>query len=172
MPRGLPRPLCPELNLPVPWNVCDNADGTYLLGALDPDRTMEGEKNKLCQVCGDGLPEEAVFVVSQRDFSIVDALGLHERCARLALAHCPALRGHPKYDDVSQDYAQQMIAYVANTVEALATDNMSDEDRARFWRNQREFNRQPLPFPFPREDTTWANTTPSVMGPTTSTGQS
>ncbi len=81
---------------PVPWvSPSDN------LAAGAMVRRQEMFENELCHVCGEGFDGRVAFFVNERPprdlrgkiiLPMTDAL-LHERCARLALGHCPVLRG-------------------------------------------------------------------------------
>ena len=98
--EGWPRPIIG--GWPIPW-VSPPED----LSQTDGDRLLEVIANRLCQVCG--LPHakgERVFLCvsaenegtnrkadlnSMTVFPMDNAV-MHERCARLAVARCPALR--------------------------------------------------------------------------------
>lgn len=112
---GLPRPLdtykprdrpdVPEKRLPVPWNQ------SSAWGAIEPVREARCIVNSYCQVCGLVVEEGVVIVCPNKgsrikpayfhqdlgvNFTIVDNAPLHERCAKLAFAHCPDLREDPQ----------------------------------------------------------------------------
>lgn len=111
---GLPRPLdsykprdCPDVPeklLPVPWNQSTS------WGAIEPIRESKCIVNSYCQVCGLAVEAGVVVVCPNKghrikpayfhsdlgmNFTVVDNAPLHERCAKLAFAHCPDLRDDP-----------------------------------------------------------------------------
>lgn len=97
---GWPRPVID--GWPIPW-VSPPED----LSFTDGDRLLAVIAGKLCQVCGLGhQPGDRIIVYVSADnegtgrdvdladqtvFAMDNAI-LHDRCARLALARCPALR--------------------------------------------------------------------------------
>lgn len=119
-PAGWPRPRGADREgnvFPVAWITLPPN-----FARMDPDRGVAAIKGRLCQVCGEGH-EEGAEVVGFLDAELRDAQTfkqvhpgydfpaephdhldrlvlkakdgamLHERCARLAIATCPHLRG-------------------------------------------------------------------------------
>lgn len=104
---GLPRPRNRD-GIPVPWNAAHPDE----LGQRDTKRTKRTAGGWICQVCGLRLPADESAVL----FGTIDPTGkvdtpapgeripedvgvhamdhglLHRPCARIALAHCPALK--------------------------------------------------------------------------------
>ena len=94
---GMPRPLAPNKGAlrPVPWT---NADEW---GILDQYRAQKCEKGSLCLVCGKPVDTGFVFTAAkhmpvltcQDDLEhAVDNGPLHERCAKMTVAHCAHIR--------------------------------------------------------------------------------
>lgn len=56
---------------------------------------MECVNEDVCAVCGDAVPDEIVYVATHAGDSLLlmdQGVLMHERCARLSLAHCPHMR--------------------------------------------------------------------------------
>lgn len=120
-PAGWPRPRRPNregVSFPVAWITLPPD-----FAAMDPDRGVKALEDRLCQVCGEGHAPGADIVIfldsefrDAQTFEKVtpgydfppepekaplealvlkakDGAMLHERCARLAIATCPHLRG-------------------------------------------------------------------------------
>lgn len=119
-PPGWPRPRRPNREgvvFPVPW-IALAPD----FASMDPPRGVEAIKGRLCQVCGEGHEADGEVVIfldaELRDaetfekvnpgydfppethkhldrlvLKAKDGAMLHDRCARLAMATCPHLRG-------------------------------------------------------------------------------
>lgn len=117
-PTGLPRPLDTYDGklLPVPWNQSTD------WGAIEQIREAKARLHSLCQVCGltveDGMvvvhPEPNQPVKDAYTFEdiaksiILDNAPLHDRCAKLSMAHCPELRDDPyKRGYVLRPYSYQ-----------------------------------------------------------------
>lgn len=90
---GWPRPRV--AGKPIPWDA-----PAIALGKVHPDRSELAHNELLCTVCG--LPHGRLvwFLIDEqppenRDDTLSVPMSdelLHERCMRLALAHCPTLR--------------------------------------------------------------------------------
>jgi hypothetical protein len=112
-PRGLPRPLALREGRPAPepWS----QDSSW--GTLDTLRAETARRASLCLLCGDQVDAgivlvdpsdarktdaqstlplyhkhhlDAPYMIVRRE--VVDCGPLHERCAKLTMAHCPHLR--------------------------------------------------------------------------------
>lgn len=84
---GWPRPRNDE-GTPVPW-VARRPDD---LGHIDDDRRLSAIHDRLCQVCGEPLGEQAVVCARQGDEYVTDGAAIHpDRCWPLALRACPEL---------------------------------------------------------------------------------
>jgi len=91
--RGLPRPI--YNGMPVPWTAPVRG-GVPVLGRFGLRRIAEAELEGLCEVCGLRLTDPVFFFrapVGDGSHIVGDLIptGLHRRCARLTLAHCPHL---------------------------------------------------------------------------------
>jgi len=81
--------------LAVPWVVAHHADGTPVLGFLDPRRQAACLARRLCQACGQALGSPLVLMVRARDVlaGYVNEPALHPECAAYSAASCPMLSG-------------------------------------------------------------------------------
>lgn len=131
MPKGLPRPVCFVRRKPVPWNVELYEDGTPAWSSTNHHRVKLSECYHLCQVCGKRLYKNAVFIVDADGGQIVDSAGLHRKCARLALAHCPHLQnpGDPGWKNGSG----RLIAIYADVQETMTVDESDDRLLLPIW---------------------------------------
>lgn len=86
--RGLPRPM---LNgLPAPYSGRDD-----IHGMPHTKRAQECAAGDVCSVCGEQITDERRYVVThnQSEGELLDSgHQMHERCAKVALAHCPHMR--------------------------------------------------------------------------------
>lgn len=100
MPSGLPRPLFE--GQPVPYTASvDVEDDLYMgfkpnLKHFDDTRMKWCWDAEACLVCGDGFDDEAAAAWDTESGTIVDGGLMHDRCGRIAMAHCPHLK-HPHY---------------------------------------------------------------------------
>lgn len=95
--RGLPRPILD--GLPAPYSG-DNRDH----GEPSQTRLEECQLDDLCGVCGEKLDARRyIAVYHEPEFDqierphplwllVADNVAMHERCAKLSLAHCPHMR--------------------------------------------------------------------------------
>lgn len=105
-PKGLPRPLA-EYNgrlLPVPWSQDGDRLGT-VWGNVSTFHQIDAMEYSLCLLCGihvekgfvifhlpsGRIPELPISPASLDKQGIIDSAPLHERCAKLTMAHCPHL---------------------------------------------------------------------------------
>lgn len=133
MPRGLPRPICPVQRKPVPYNVDLYDDGTPHFSCTNEHRVQLTEHYHLCQVCGKKLYLNAVFFIDAEIGTIIDRAGLHQRCARLALAHCPFLQ-NPKIGQWSMGPHTAVMAVYANVRETMTVDESDDRLLLPIWK--------------------------------------
>jgi len=93
---GLPRPIYD--NKPVPWTSMGERDpfGQPIpnFSAIDSNRQENAWINDLCVLCGEALtdPVSAIYNVDENNIhtnnAVVDG-GMHPRCAKMTIAHCP-----------------------------------------------------------------------------------
>lgn len=88
--RGLPRPILD--GMPAPYSGSDTKHGVP-----DNKRLVECINKDVCTVCGESFPEDEDrrFTAAHVDKpTILLDFGhlMHERCAKIALAHCPHMR--------------------------------------------------------------------------------
>lgn len=90
--RGLPRPILD--GLPAPYSGDDSRHGYP-----DDERMAECYDRDVCAVCGNRFTDSRRYVAQEaREAEIGatslvdDGLLMHERCAKLALAHCPHMK--------------------------------------------------------------------------------
>lgn len=111
---GLPRPLLQ--GLPAPYSGRDDEHGIPHDGRLD-----QCVKELLCAVCGEPLepdvlryvaaPSEWWLLAGDRLLLADQGVQMDERCARLALAHCPSMRaGHTVVVGVRADELREGMA--------------------------------------------------------------
>jgi hypothetical protein len=91
---------------PVPWS-----QGDAGFGVSDLTRFTAATEQSLCHLCGDHVAEGKVIVTKalrrgrrvfrKRDLKewriILDGGPLHDRCAKMTMAHCPHLKGNDRY---------------------------------------------------------------------------
>jgi hypothetical protein len=85
----------------VPWVTPESDEGVPVLGKLDWRYADEAERHRLCLVCGLKLDDPVWFFRTREGEVIYE--GLHGRCARLSLAHCPHLTSLDGPEPVSVD---------------------------------------------------------------------
>lgn len=86
--RGLPRPILQ--GLPAPYSGEDKRHGLP-----DFDRLRECVVEDVCAVCGELVDDDIFYVAAYAENTALlmdQGVILHERCARLSLAHCPHMR--------------------------------------------------------------------------------
>ncbi|MFC4056172.1 hypothetical protein ACFOY4_41350 [Actinomadura syzygii] len=86
-PAGRPRPRAH--GLPVPWVTPVTRATGPLWRDLHTARLARAQLESLCQVCGLGCDRRFSLIVDPHGHCLTSA-PLHEECARLALAVCPA----------------------------------------------------------------------------------
>ncbi|MCP2353431.1 hypothetical protein HD597_000451 [Nonomuraea thailandensis] len=86
-PAGWPRPQ--HDGLPLPW-VTPVLDRVAYWAQIHGGRLLACQHEWLCQVCGLGLPVQAL-VLANTDGELVTDAGLHRRCALLSLTVCEGL---------------------------------------------------------------------------------
>lgn len=79
---GLPRPLLQ--GMPIPYSGDEDQHGIP-----DSHRLDQCVKNDLCGVCGEKLLKRRYVAIGIKVGDVLDQVGMHERCAKLSLAHCP-----------------------------------------------------------------------------------
>jgi hypothetical protein len=109
--KGFPRPVLPMKgkNTPIPW-VGGTAPEEGAWAAIDSNRAMDAEVDRLCLVCGLELPDDYVFLLAfdqKADMVGISIGGLslglpsptwaHPKCANVAALFCPHLKSeeHP-----------------------------------------------------------------------------
>ena len=121
--RGLPRPVYDDK--PVPWTT-PVRDGIPAFGRFSMRLIIEVELNGLCEVCGLPLSDPVYFFRHpaggdhhseacgpRPDPGALIPVGLHFRCARLSLAHCPHLSPSDGPDSMPLDVWQAEIGTLA-----------------------------------------------------------
>lgn len=84
---GLPRPLS-RSGRPIPFAV--KRDGDRVLWAnVDSRLTLLCTLAGRCHVCGNVLPDDQAWAVTNGPGRVVDGWVMHRRCVRLSGAHCP-----------------------------------------------------------------------------------
>lgn len=111
-PRGLPRPL--DDGLPIPFAVSQSWQGV-LWAQINTKLTMLATLAQMCHVCGDPLDDDDAWAFLDAMGRAVDGWAMHERCAKLAKAHCPFLRDGAESSEVfaapAADVAMKMRAF-------------------------------------------------------------
>jgi hypothetical protein len=81
--------------LAIPWVTTQHADGTPVLGFIDPRRQTACLTDRLCQACGQQLGSPMVLMVRARDVlaGFVNEPALHPECAAYSAVACPMLAG-------------------------------------------------------------------------------
>lgn len=85
---GLPRPV--YCGMPVPW-IAPRTPERVWFRALHGRRLAAAQSEWRCQLCGQGLPEEA-WVLATPDGLVLQA-AMHEECKDTASGSCPHLSG-------------------------------------------------------------------------------
>lgn len=89
----------------------------------DDERMAECQDQDTCAVCGEQFEDDRRFVAQEAADAakgykalVDDGLVMHERCAKLALAHCPHMKhGYSvvmwlKADEIKHEYGVRRIA--------------------------------------------------------------
>jgi hypothetical protein len=87
------RPLI--AGLAIPWVTALHANGTPVLGVIDPRRQAACLTGRLCQACGQQLGSPLVLMVRALDVvaGYVNEPALHPECAAYSALACPMLAG-------------------------------------------------------------------------------
>ena len=88
--RGLPREVAD--GLPVPFAVRRSDQGDVAWASIDSKLTLLCTLDQRCHVCGDELADDEAWAFHDFMGRVVDGWVMHQRCARMARAHCPHLR--------------------------------------------------------------------------------
>jgi hypothetical protein len=109
MPRGMPRPLQDGMPVPYTSEATRESDGeiVYSVAALNVPRSRECGIEK-CHLCGDELSERSATIAVYGELDndkplqktpanreTLEGAFFHERCAKMAMRHCPHLRDDP-----------------------------------------------------------------------------
>ena len=132
--KGLPRPLLQ--GLPAPYSGVNSAHGKP-----DSERLNQCVSEQLCAVCGETLDPGALrYVATPADWWLLSSrsrplladqgAAMDERCARLALAHCPEMRnGHAVVFGVRADELEEGVDLGGGLAWKLAVDIERDGTR-------------------------------------------